>query len=315
LTRTTDFDTVADINNAGVIPVTNGTVNAGTTWALDAAISAIGTSAISYDQTNPQPPAIVIVNGTPCTVGSASSCNANWINGSVTSGHLATWDGTSGQLQDGGAVPSGSNYNGYGMWQLTVPSFTTANWFNGSGTATLTTGTHFNSVSAPGVNSGNVIYGVATACPSPPFDLYALFLVSTGIGQGPLLGGVDLNDGTHHLIVGQNANGSSSFLYAGTYSSVTASPSTLFDDTSGGFFSLSFMYPVWWHLSANSSSAVTFSYSTDGIGWRTFTQQTVTNMGLTALTNCGLGLQPGNGATNTFSVTLLAFQFGSLTAQ
>jgi hypothetical protein len=71
LTRATDFNTVNDINNAGVIPVTNGSANAGTTWALDAAIATIGTSAINYDQTNSQPPAVVTINTVPCTVGSS----------------------------------------------------------------------------------------------------------------------------------------------------------------------------------------------------------------------------------------------------
>ena len=61
LTRATDFNTVTSINNAGVIPVTNGTVNNGTTWALDVALVTLGVSAINYDQTNAQPP--VITNG------------------------------------------------------------------------------------------------------------------------------------------------------------------------------------------------------------------------------------------------------------
>ena len=72
LTRATDFNTVSTINNAGVIPVTNGTVNNGTTWALDAAIVTLGTSPINYDQTNSQPPVITTVNGVACTAGSVS---------------------------------------------------------------------------------------------------------------------------------------------------------------------------------------------------------------------------------------------------
>jgi hypothetical protein len=52
LTRATDFNTVLAINNAGVIPVINGSVNAGTTWALAASIATIGTSPINYTQTN-----------------------------------------------------------------------------------------------------------------------------------------------------------------------------------------------------------------------------------------------------------------------
>ncbi len=47
------------------------------------------------------------VNGATCTPG--SSCNANYVSGSVTSGHLATFSGTSGEIQDGGAIPSGGS--------------------------------------------------------------------------------------------------------------------------------------------------------------------------------------------------------------
>jgi hypothetical protein len=43
------------------------------------------------------------VNGAACAI--AGTCNGNWNAGSLTSGHLATWDGTNGELQDGGAVP------------------------------------------------------------------------------------------------------------------------------------------------------------------------------------------------------------------
>ena len=102
LTRAADFNTVSSINSAGVIPVTNGTVNNGTTWALDSAITAIGTSAINYDQTNPQPPVITNVNGVPCTAGASPGCTANWTTGTFTDGDTVVANGTNGELRDGG---------------------------------------------------------------------------------------------------------------------------------------------------------------------------------------------------------------------
>ena len=46
--------------------------------------------------------ASVTVNGATCTLG--SSCNGNWVSGSVTSGHLAAFTGTGGELIDNGAL-------------------------------------------------------------------------------------------------------------------------------------------------------------------------------------------------------------------
>ena len=105
LTRSSDFNTAAAINSAGVIPVTNGTVNNGTTWALDIAITTIGTSAINYDQTNPQPPVVTNVNGVPCTAGASPGCTANWTTGAITTLHVAQFNGTGGQIKDGGVLP------------------------------------------------------------------------------------------------------------------------------------------------------------------------------------------------------------------
>lgn len=105
LTRASDFNTPTAINNAGVIPVTNGSVNNGTTWALDNSVTTIGVSAINYDQTNAQPPVVTNVNGVPCTAGATPGCTANWTTGSITTLHVAQFNGTSGQIKDGGVLP------------------------------------------------------------------------------------------------------------------------------------------------------------------------------------------------------------------
>jgi hypothetical protein len=85
LTRATDFNTPTAINNAGVIPVTSGTANNSTTWALDTAIVAIGTSAINYDQTNAQPPVVTTINTVPCTAGASCTITATPTQGTSTS--------------------------------------------------------------------------------------------------------------------------------------------------------------------------------------------------------------------------------------
>ncbi|MBV9508395.1 MAG: hypothetical protein JO323_25685 [Acidobacteriia bacterium] len=47
------------------------------------------------------------VNGASCVSG--SSCNANYTTGTITDGHMAVFNGTTGQIKDGGAVPGATN--------------------------------------------------------------------------------------------------------------------------------------------------------------------------------------------------------------
>jgi hypothetical protein len=50
----------------------------------------------------------ITINGVVCNPN--GSCNANWTSGAITSGHLAVFTGTSGQILDGG-VGAASNVN------------------------------------------------------------------------------------------------------------------------------------------------------------------------------------------------------------
>ncbi len=49
-TRATDYNTTSNINSTGVIPVVNGTANAGTFWYLTSNVVTIGTTPITYAQ-------------------------------------------------------------------------------------------------------------------------------------------------------------------------------------------------------------------------------------------------------------------------
>lgn len=155
LTRSADFNTVTAINNAGVIPVTNGTVNSGTTWALDSSISAIGTSAINYDQTNSQPPAIVTINTVPCTVGSSCVIGPVYSVGATFSG-----GGTQAPQVFCCVTLSNASVSGLKGWYITVDDGTGAGtcsgctatvkwWCAATGTSTPTSA---NSINTAGVS-------------------------------------------------------------------------------------------------------------------------------------------------------------------
>lgn len=55
LTRTTDYDTTAQILPGNLVPVTSGTVNANTTWLQTNNIVAVGTSAVNFQQFSSTP--------------------------------------------------------------------------------------------------------------------------------------------------------------------------------------------------------------------------------------------------------------------
>lgn len=60
LTRTTDYDEPAEINNTGSIPVINGTANALTSWISIASVTTIGTDPILYTQFTYMPSIIAL---------------------------------------------------------------------------------------------------------------------------------------------------------------------------------------------------------------------------------------------------------------
>jgi hypothetical protein len=185
LTRATDFNTVTAINNAGVIPVTSGTVNNSTTWALDTAISAIGSSAINYDQTNAQPPVVTNVNGVPCTAGASPGCTANWIAAAPTTLHVAQFIGTGGELQDGGAMPvsptTNQNIRTIGA-VLTPTALTSCVYVAFAGTINA-----FHAVAGDGATVDTVLVKVET---QPTFATF----ISTGVS-----GASDISNGGEQL--------------------------------------------------------------------------------------------------------------------
>jgi hypothetical protein len=99
LTRTSDFNTVNAINNAGVIPVVNGTVNAGTDWALAASISSIGASPINYALTGVPTGGGATVNQNIRTIGAVltpaalTSCVYVAFAGTINAFHAVAGDG------------------------------------------------------------------------------------------------------------------------------------------------------------------------------------------------------------------------------
>lgn len=280
LTRTSDFNSVGDINNAGVIPVTNGTVNAGTTWALDANISAIGTSAISYDQTNSQPPAVVTINSVPCTVG--SSCT----------------------------ITASGNPNGYGMWELTVPQFANFSWAN-QGSATYSSGTNFLSIVAPSGSSSNSLAVLHQPCPAVPFDLYGLAIMSYGVANTSAEGGIEIDDGTKLFGAEMLGNGSSSDMATVYFTGATGSRSTVNNDS----MDVPPAGPFWWHLHVSASNAITAYYGTEALGMRQLTD--ASSGTLSAITNCGFYINntTSSSSAGSASITVLAFQFGALVPQ
>lgn len=150
LTRTTDYDTAAQIKPGTLIAVNNGTVNATTSWLETATVVTVDTDPISFSQFTFAPSAFFqIVNnlseGNPSamrtnlglgsvatkTASNAALTNAVMVNGTPTIGHIAVFIDVNGTIGDGGATAG------------TVTSIATAGLATGgtitsSGTITVT---------------------------------------------------------------------------------------------------------------------------------------------------------------------------------
>jgi hypothetical protein len=68
LTRAADYDTTADINGTGIIPVTNGTVNAGSGWVNTTLMVTVDTTAITFVQFGLPLPVALTDGGTNATL-------------------------------------------------------------------------------------------------------------------------------------------------------------------------------------------------------------------------------------------------------
>lgn len=74
-TRASDYNTPANIDNTGAVPVINGTVNANTSWLLISNVAAIGVDPLNYTQLTYVPPNLLhnILVGNHIFVGSAAN--------------------------------------------------------------------------------------------------------------------------------------------------------------------------------------------------------------------------------------------------
>lgn len=112
LTRALDFDTPANINASGIIPVINGTINGNTAWLCTSTVTTVGTDAITFTQFGISFPVTVPNGGTGFTSTTAY--------GAIFGGTTST-----GALQNAGAGPSGTVLIGGGASALPTWSTTT----------------------------------------------------------------------------------------------------------------------------------------------------------------------------------------------
>lgn len=211
----------------------------------------------------------------------------------------------------------GGNFNGFGMWQLTVPAFSGSNWVNQAGAA-LISGTNFQTIAIQDGRTANSLAVLNTPCPSLPWTLYALIVVDFPSNAGEAFGGLEVDDGTHYFNVGVDADGSSSAIISAQYSAVSGgSAGTFVEDNTGQG---AVQYPRWYYISAASGPTLNAWYSFTGIGtpgtsggWK----QLATNSsgGLSAITNCGMFTSLFSGSYGA-STTVLSYAFqSSLTPQ
>ena len=126
LTRSTDYDTAAQIKPGTLIAVNSGTANATTSWLETATVVTVDTDPVLFSQFTFAPSAFFqIVNnlseGVPATMrtnlglgsvatktaSDAAKTNAAMVNGATTIGHIAVFSDVNGTIQDGGS-PSGT---------------------------------------------------------------------------------------------------------------------------------------------------------------------------------------------------------------
>jgi hypothetical protein len=204
---------------------------------------------------------------------------------------ITTVDNGSGTVTIANSRAAGSNYNGYGMWTLTVPTATGWTWAN-QGSATDVFGTNFVGIAAPPA-SGTNLRILHEACPSGftsgTLDLYALIMGSAYQKSGSEAG-IEIDDGTKVLTVTEYlATGglSSDLIAVDEFTSVTAYNANVTTDP--GYFP---WIPIWYHVH-DASGTLTIHYSFDGMGtpgtnggWRLL--GSTTTGGLSAVTNCGI---------------------------
>ncbi|MDE2024906.1 MAG: hypothetical protein KGJ07_00255 [Patescibacteria group bacterium] len=108
LTRTTDYDTAAEISQGDLISVQNGTVNAGSSWYQTAVVTTMGTSPIQFSQ---------------------FFSPANYVSSTLTSGTIYIGNGSNKATQSSSTWPSSTTINQllFSSANNTVTGLTTAN--------------------------------------------------------------------------------------------------------------------------------------------------------------------------------------------
>lgn len=100
LTRSLDYDTPSDMNDAGIIPVINGTVNALTSWLQTATITTVGTDSLVFTQWTQNPGNYLLKANNLSDVTSASTSFGN-ISPLTTKGDLLTFSTVNARLPVG----------------------------------------------------------------------------------------------------------------------------------------------------------------------------------------------------------------------
>jgi hypothetical protein len=241
-------------------------------------------------------PAEFSVSGSPVT-GSGTLAvtkaneNANLVYAGPSSGGAAQPTFRSLVSADLPGTPAG----GGGMWKLSPPSLSSFSWLNQGG-ASAVSGTNFLSILAPAASGPNFRI-LHQACPTAPWDLYVLFQGSAYVGAGAAFG-IEVDDGTKLVTFNNVFNGGSSSWFTGKYNSATSFNGSVNDDGNnapwGG--------PIWVHVN-NTSGALAFSYSYDGVAWRALTLST--SGFLSSVANYGICVSADG--TNPASVSCLSF--------
>jgi len=192
LTRATDYDTVTDINNTGLIPVQSGTANANTGWYNTTIMVTIGTTAITYIQFGVVIPSTSTANLALLSTGSGNG-TAWSTKPPFTKINIQTFSGS------GTYTPSS------GLLYAVIEA-----WGGGAGGGTATAGGSSVSVSGGGGGAGGYSRITATAA-----TIGASQTVTIGTGGGSATNGGDTSVGSICIAKGGTKGANSSSTVSG----------------------------------------------------------------------------------------------------